>query len=452
MKKSSYILFAVLAFSSCSNDETLNEQVNVNNEKTYTIDINKRSYNEIVEIAQNSISILQDSTSITRGNNTARTLNLKNGIKAICQPSTRANGGNDTLLYIVNFNDKKGFAVVSANRFTDGLIAVVESGEYDPNTPSGNPALDICMESAAKYVASVEGKPEVKTRASSYYYMYKPQYDTLYYNKVEPKVKVKWGQNGYMSQYCPNYYPCGCCNTAAAQIMSYFGWHYGFPKEMDLTYPGRNTNKISFMWDKIGLVAKTNDIYNLNYDQKACLQIGQLARQLGYLSQTTYNQSGSMTTDSKIRAALLKFKFKVGDLKNYKPYLTENGVVNSNAGLPLAGALSEGKLIYMAGSSTDGEGHAWVVDGCYYVRAEQNFMGSNDGIHWYVDRKVASYETSYNHINWGCDGYGDGYFNSWIFNANNAVSYDYSKGTNKSYYKNMKYFTVDIENKVLIRK
>ena len=90
---------------------------------------NRRSYAEAVEIARNSIKILQNETTATRGSQTIRSLNLKNGLKAICRPQTRSTENYsvmDTLLYVFNFEDEQGFAVVSAIRQTEGLIAVIE--------------------------------------------------------------------------------------------------------------------------------------------------------------------------------------------------------------------------------------------------------------------------------------------------------------------------------------
>ena len=448
--KKIYYLFAVLAFSSCTNEEILNEQPQFVNDEVSSFDINKRSYKEVVEIAQNSISILQDSNALTRGMNEERTLNLRNGIKAICQPSTRGNGtiGNDTLLYIFNFNDSKGFAVVSANRYTEGLIAVVENGEYDPNVPSENPVLDMYIKNASNYVASVQGEPEIITRASLGYKMYKPQYDTLYYNKVEPKLKVAWGQQEFAGQYCPNK-KCGCANTAAAQIMSYFGYKYGVPRKITLTYPNRDVNETKLEWSKICSVKRTNDIYNYSLDLNICRQIGRLTRQLGHLSESKYKDQTS-TDINGIKKALAYFgSYNISTIMDYKPFLTPNHATDSNAGIPLATALAADKLILMGGVTDDKTGdkvgHAWVVDGCYYVRAVQRLMVSTDGVNWKIDRDVCSYQTSYNHINWGWNGHGNGYFHEWIFNATNPVSYDSNtnyNAPNVSFTSNMKYITV----------
>ena len=112
-------LFVVLA--SCINEDTLlNESLdNVNESFQYYVG-NCRSFEEVVEIAESSISMLQESSVETRGAG-RRTLNLKDGVKFLCKSTTRANNNGldvDTLLYVFNFNDDQGFAIVSANRNT----------------------------------------------------------------------------------------------------------------------------------------------------------------------------------------------------------------------------------------------------------------------------------------------------------------------------------------------
>ena len=132
----------------CTNDDALEKTVDKEEMDLVQYDPNRRSYAEALEIAQNSIRMLQDENSTARSAEPVRTLDLKNGVKAVRQTVTRSNGtvsDNDTQLYIFNFDDNQGFAVVSASRQTDGLIAVTEAGNYDPAVPTDNPGLDMYM-------------------------------------------------------------------------------------------------------------------------------------------------------------------------------------------------------------------------------------------------------------------------------------------------------------------
>lgn len=260
--------------------------------------------------------------------------------------------------------------------------------------------------------------------------MYKPVYDTIYYQNIAPKISVKWGQGYRMGQYCPNGLS-GCCNTAAAQIMSY----YKYPTIFPLSYPGCGDPSITINW-----TAMCNRIYSThtyNYDS-VDEHIGKLARQLGFLSNSTYDSGGTGTTDSNIRSALMALGYNAGSLTTYN-------YSNTDAGYSLANLLAANKLIYMGGYNSDGKGHAWVIDGCKYVKALHRMMVSYDGgITWTIFQELGTYRTCHNHINWGWNGAGNGYFYSWIVDAYNEIQYDdpinsLPSGYNLNYYNNIQY-------------
>ena len=148
MRRVFIILLVVAGLIACTNDSLQEGVVIDNTPQTQQFDPNRRSFSETVEIAQNSIRMLEEDMVETRGVSPARRLNLESGVKAFRQVSTRSDSptsDNDTLLYVFNFDDNQGFAVVSASRHTEGLIAVVEEGSYDPAVPTGNPGFDTYM-------------------------------------------------------------------------------------------------------------------------------------------------------------------------------------------------------------------------------------------------------------------------------------------------------------------
>lgn len=451
------ILFCVVAgLVACTNDDVLEKTVDKEEMDLVQYDPNRRSYAEALEIAQNSIRMLQDENSTARSAEPARTLDLKNGVKAVRQTVTRSNGtvsGNDTLLYIFNFEDGRGFSVVSASRRTNGLIAVTETGHYDPEVKTGNPGFDMYMEMAKAYVAYEDQTPLIEevaaARAGDNYPRYKPIYDTVFYQKIEPRIKVKWGQKWRMGQYCPNGVS-GCSNTAAAQIMSYFK----YPTSLTLTYSGKEVNSTVLNWNTMCNGDHTYADSETNRDE-ADKQIGRLARQLGQAAESEYhsfantNNNWTGTADSKIRSAIQSLGYNVGSITNYNYLINNNpNLIDYDAGYPLATLLANNKLIYMSGEcDSSNVGHVWVIDGCYYVKAKYLLMFSNDGINWTVDQELGIYRTCHNHINWGLNGAQDGYFNHYVFNAYNFVQRDdykyyMSPGKDLNYYKNIAYFTV----------
>ncbi len=444
MKRKFYVVLSVMiGFAACTSDELQEAVTNDGIPQAQQYDPNRRSFAEVAEIAQNSISMLESDKAETRSMAPARRLNLASGIKAFRQAGTRAEGStadNDTLLYVFNFADDQGFAVVSASRHTDGLIAVVEEGSYDPAVPTGNPGFDTYMNMAKAYVAYKDRTEAVSepadTRGVTANPIYQHVYDTIYYQNIAPKVTVKWGQRMTMGQFCPNGI-AGCDNTAAAQIMSY----YGYPSGHALTFSGRDTDYTSFNWSYMRARIYADKDSNWDtYDK----QIGRLARQLGEHSGSTYHTdgSGTSTSFSTMRNVMVSWGYSVGSITTYN-------YSNSDAGYPLGTLLAANKLIFMRGENSDNEGHGWIIDGCKYVKALERIKVSYDnGVTWSVFQEMATYRTCHNHINWGWNGKGNGYFHSWILNAFNAISYDSNYypfnnyGQNHNYYNNVKYFAV----------
>ena len=442
MRRVFIFLLVVAGLIACTNDSLQEGVVIDNTPQAQQFDPNRRSFSEAVEIAQNSIRMLEEDMVETRGVSLARRLNLESGVKAFRQVSTRSDSptsDNDTLLYVFNFDDNQGFAVVSASRHTEGLIAVVEEGSYDPAVPTGNPGFDTYMNMTKAYVAykdetEAENKP-ASTRGMSSNPMYQHVYDTIYYQNIAPKITVKWGQTWTMGQFCPNGI-CGCTNTAAAQVMSYYQYPYG----RNLSFEERDVAYTAFNWSF--MCTRTYADKTSNWDEYD-KQIGRLARQLGEDSGSTYYTDGTGTSTgfSAMRNTMISWGYNAGSITDYN-------YSNSDAGFPLSGLLADDKLIFMRGANSDNEGHAWIIDGCKYVKALERILISYDGINWSVFMELGTYKTCHNHINWGWNGKGNGYFYSWILDAFNAISYDsnlypfYNYGQDNNFYNNVMYFSV----------
>ena len=445
MIKHFLILSVVAGFVACSSDGLRENAVQKSKSLAEQYDPNRRSFAEAVEIARNSINMLEEDKAATRSVTPARKLNLKDGVKAFRKAGTRsgeASSDNDTLLYVFNFEDNQGFSVVSASRHSEGLIAVVEEGSYDPAVPTGNPGFDTYMNMAKAYVAYKDKEGAEKetlltkttTRANP---MYNHVYDTVYYQNIAPRITVRWGQKNRMGQYCPNYIS-GCSNTAAAQIMSYYKYPYG----RALNYSGADTSYTLFDWDNMCNSSHryADHTYNVDVYDK---QIGRLARQLGHEAGSIYHTDGSGTSTiiTNIRNTMISWWYNVGDISDYSYSNVDNTYV-------IGTLLGAGKLIYMRGSNSDDEGHAWVVDGCKYVKVYERIMISYDGINWSVFQELGTYKTYHNHINWGWRGAGNGYFYSNVLNMYSALQddpdleYSLPEDDNLNFYSSVKYFAV----------
>lgn len=225
MRKTVLGALSLFIACACTNEEYVLESV-ANQETGMS---NTRSMSEVLQIANNAAQLLQG----VQTRSAIRTVD-PTATQYVITPSTRNAGGNDTLLYIVNYADEQGFAVISANRQAEGLLAVVEQGTYgvDGKYYTDNPGFTAFMEQAETYARSVQSLPPVIDEGNVPMEQ-KIINDTTYNNTIEPLVSVRWGQTGIEGKYCPNGI-AGCSNVAMAQIMSYFR----YPLNMNITYPG----------------------------------------------------------------------------------------------------------------------------------------------------------------------------------------------------------------------
>lgn len=164
-------------------------------------------------------------------------------IKYSVRPSTKSESG-DTLMYIVNFEDEKGFAMVARNRQSPDLIAFVENGNYDGKR-SDNPGFNIYMDEITTSLASVNDMPELKPIATHYKIV--PQEDQVYTR--EPLIVSTWSQGNPYNYYCPvknnKKTAVGCVATSIALAMSAFR----FPAEISLTFSDAPMNSVTLDWN-----------------------------------------------------------------------------------------------------------------------------------------------------------------------------------------------------------
>lgn len=144
-------------------------------------------------------------------------------------------GGIDTLLYMVNYDNKQGYAIVSASRACETLLGIVDEGEFDALEAAENPSYSYYLANAQNYVAStlgggisIGGEPITPGFIE----------ETRFVHEDYPvKVNVKWGQSYPEGYFCPNKI-AGCVQTAMAQIMSYLK----LPTSISLTYPDHDAD------------------------------------------------------------------------------------------------------------------------------------------------------------------------------------------------------------------
>jgi hypothetical protein len=307
----------------------------------------------------------------------------------------------DKLMYIANFEDNQGFAIVSADKRTTPVLAIIDEGSLpvDAISEIDNPGFLIFMEFAvnlqlrqieaskgevvATYASTSGLSDMVKTRA------------TMLTN-IPARLKTRWGQNCLpYNYYTPSHHPTGCVITACAQALSHFqtigsvSWSYN-----------ATSGYAVLNWSQI--IADSESTATADYGQlpnstpvlfSSSDQVAHLMRFLGVSLNADYSSSGT-SANSGTAVSFLKnwcgLTSSTG-LNSYNVNNVRNGLVNSNTSLVYTSACAKKKKVL--GITVGYTGcHAWILDG-----VQQIYYSAND-------------TRNYVHCNWGWNGLCDGFF------------------------------------------
>lgn len=426
MKKLIKIFTSVLLLSACSEHEVLIESEDSQSEKALQSEI--RTIDEAYDIAAKAISWIGDGESRT----SVRLLPSKRDIKVVMNNKSRSGESSDTLMYVVNFEDEQGFAIIPANRTMPELLAVTENGSYDPETGSEVEPFQEYMDNALEILEgnSVLSLPRDTLRVPLSEYRVETVSDTLLRS---PKTPYLWGQLGICGKFCSNGI-CGCSNLAAAMIMAY----HKYPTSITLTH--HNDSVITLNWDNIRLHNSRTayfsgyHIENVSHEDQDAL--GRLCRELGKRAGSDYNSSGTATTIGDLRSAVSSFGLNVSSISNYSDD-AELNVFNS------------GGIMCVRGTDNQVGGHCWVLDGYMkIVTTTTRYIRENDPNKlqpgpW----EILSQDTStskYSHHNWGFEGKCNGWFIVSVWNTESKHKYDnnFTNDLKYNFSTNRKYFSV----------
>ena len=428
---------AIIAFASCQKDVEVNitpkPQVSVETTST-------RSYDEALKVAEDAIELLE-------GENTRsakkRIIKRSEG-QTVIRPVTRGSEATEEpIMYVFNYENDEGFAIVAADRSQQPLIAVTEQGNYTYGEPTGVEPFDILIEEVATTLSfgppatpTPTPNPNLPLDPRPIYYV-----DTVdIFTRVDPLLTTKWGQRGIYNDLCLNDQsqecPAGCVATALAQIMAY----NRHPSQIQITFDGDYYGDILYLnWTDI---LKHTWSYGLH---TGCTSehnnISILFREIGERVDMEYTPSGSSTYETDALNFLKQIGFTAAKLTNGMSYaLTQLN-------------LREGKPVYMRGEryvATSGSyiGHGWVADGVHdreygtntyelnpnydpsiiYNNPEPEYIITESNIQ--IERML--------HFNWGYDGECNGWFATDNICMIEAVEYD-DNAYNSIYDRDYKY-------------
>ncbi len=375
------------------------------------------SQSEVVSEAENIIALFD--------NNEATTRSVSRSIGEIIvatgntnQTRSGENSEQDTLAYIVNFSDDMGYAVISADRRTDAILAISPDGNIDPEADIDNLGLSVFFANAeAMYeeqIASAEAEEkalldealakmnkgnDLATRSSGFS-VKNGNWEVV--NKVNPLVTVRWGQRSPYNDNAPlingKKAAAGCVATAIAQVMSY----HRYP-----TY---------YNWNEINK-NKYHYEYEYVYDPAHPL-IASLFRTIGDNVKMNWGvASGAWVYDASTHFQRMGYE----NTGSYSGYDFERIINSTMNGIPviMSGYATKETYTYRrwflgkkrTGTRYDG-GHAWVIDGYLNRKRKVELLNGNTVFYSYYQ-----YEQLV-HCNWGWNGIDNGYYNNAAFDTN----------------------------------
>lgn len=338
------------------------------------------------------------------------------GLKAVCDNNSR--GESDTLIYVVNYEDNKGFALISATGAEQPVLAVVPEGNYDPSVGTDNPGFNLFMAAARNNAKSDSLKKEITPAGY-------PMNIYGQYVKTEEKVITqygpvkrinychKWGPGDVFGQYCPNQ-NAGCVAVTALSVVSYI--FKDDTTRVEYTYPGADINSEYIDWGELRRHQCSSATYNDGTtiehtcwakDKEAIHKsIGRICRQFGYDANASYNKIPATTVVAPSRIPAL--------LRKHLPDCTVTEFADFVAFRTMR-CIDKG-LIFLSGNLkySPYTNHTWFTDGYDYSKIEvKEYVAypPAPGLNYaWILNKTYYRERMYNFMRWGWNGEYDGWY------------------------------------------
>ncbi len=339
---------------------------------------------------------------------------------------------SDTLMYVVNFENEGGYAIVSA-RNTDEVLAVVDHGSYDPEEGTENPGLEYFLACAENYVKNTT--PPVNSISGAGGEMYpspKTVIDTLAYHHVDCKLgALSWGSVRLYGDFCPNR-DAGCSAVALGQMIAYFRYgerrqetfYYNFSErdidseEIDWTEVIRHKRQSTYD-PKIG---DWTDHICYSHDKNAAHQtICRFLRQLGKDGKSKYNEIPTYTEMSDENAYQVILKYCPTDKYN------NTGILGFDA-KGIHSSINRGFLYMMGECATRNIRWHWLGTGYDMLKYEVKYYEWNTTT-WKYELKSTTgpLYNLWTYMNWGNDGLDDGFYRDNVFYTQNLGTFANTK-------------------------
>lgn len=153
---------------------------------------------------------------------------------------------SDTLLFLVNYADNMGFALLGADPAVNDIYAISPTGSLTEEDVNNNPVLADFLYDAISYASSVNpGVGDTIVGLADYWHyrnleIKKPMLDSMAakWNQVHPYNMFTTDEQGNMC-------PVGCLNVSMGMLLSY----YRKPDGLNYVWSSDSIQKFNFDWD-----------------------------------------------------------------------------------------------------------------------------------------------------------------------------------------------------------
>lgn len=272
-----------------------------------------------------------------------------------------------------------GFAIISADERMSPVLGYSQDANLDTeNIPAG--MKELLNSYVREFNALTNGKPHRQSR----------RHIEGVKEQVGPLLTTEWGQHEPFNNRCPEWEGkrcvTGCVAVSTAQIMYYYQYPESAVGKIDYI---TKTNKIPVKEELTTFRFDWSNIRNCYYDGSSYKERNAVADLLYACAIATEMDFGlegsSANSTNQVKALVENFGYDPDIACIHKDYMTTNDwqILMLNE----LNAESPRPIIYSA-VTPDKEGHSFIIDG---------YKADEDAYPYY-------------HVNWGWEGYCDGYF------------------------------------------
>lgn len=326
-------------------------------------------------------------------------------------PETKSSGQSDTLLYLINFSEDSGYAVLAAdNRIPEGILMISENGSatpemfyeifpsypYDTTFNYYNSQYDDYyiggeVEHPEEFILQMVHEYASNAQEKGKYGEYSNPDDSLRLidgtaldtypipinveeyttTNVEVMLKTRWHQEDPYNCMVPNGKPAGCVPIAIAQIMAF----NEYPKNLTI-------NDIYIDWESL------NSTPYVESGTLSANMVGVLIRDIQIYCSSFTTRNWTFTLPIMAKEYLSHYGYQ--DVKLTRSY--DESLLFSS--------LTSGTPVFLAGAQNHifWKSHGWVIDGWKSVYEKFDMIDKYTGNYLYSDHR---FKYDLIHCNWG---------------------------------------------------